>query len=265
LRPCLESILHKTAYRNFELIMLDNSRGKYPDGIADLKDLGLNVIECNEPFNWARLNNIGARHASGNLYLFLNDDIEVTDEQWLGELVRQANRPDVGTVGALLYYPNGALQHAGVVLVDHGGGCTHLLYKRMPSDTVYRRMHETTREVAASTGACLMLTRSRFEEIGGFDEELAVVGNDIDLCLRLLERGYRNVWTPHCQLVHHESISRKSNSPRADERTMWERWGKLFLAGDPYYNPNLSLTRADFSLAGGTQPARSEERRVGKG
>lgn len=255
LRPCLESILQKTAYRNFELIMLDNSRGKYPDGIAYLKDLGLNVIECNEPFNWARLNNIGARHASGNLYLFLNDDIEVTDEQWLGELVRQANRPDVGTVGALLYYPNGALQHAGVVLVDHGGGCTHLLYKRMPSDTVYRRMHETTREVAASTGACLMLTRSRFEEIGGFDEELAVVGNDIDLCLRLLERGYRNVWTPHCQLVHHESISRKSNSPRADERTMWERWGKLFLAGDPYYNPNLSLTRADFSLAGGTQPA----------
>lgn len=255
LRPCLESVMQKTAYRNFELIMLDNSRGRFPEGIAYLKDQGLTVIECNEPFNWARLNNIGVRHASGDLYLFLNDDIEVTDEQWLGELVRQASRPDVGTVGALLYYPNGALQHAGVVLVDHGGGCTHLLYKRMPSDTIYRRLHETTREVSANTGACLMLAKARFEEAGGFDEELAVVGNDIDLCLRLLGKGYRNVWTPHCQLVHHESISRKTNSPRADEKTMWERWGKLFLAGDSYYNPNLSLTRADFSLPGGTQSA----------
>jgi len=255
LRPCLESVVQNTAYRNFELIMLDNSRGKFPDGIQYLKDQGLKVIECNEPFNWARLNNIGVRHASGDLYLFLNDDIEVTDTQWLGELVRQANRPDVGTVGALLYYPNGALQHAGVALVDHGGGCTHLLYKRMPSDTIYRRLHETTREVAANTGACLMLSKARFEETGGFDEELAVVGNDIDLCLRLLSKGYRNVWTPHCQLVHHESISRKTNSPRADERTMWERWGTLFLAGDPYYNPNLSLTRADFSLPGGAQSA----------
>src|SRR5690606_17055031 len=184
LRPCLESLLEKTAYRNFEMILLDNSRGKFPEGIQYLRDKGLNVIECNEPFNWARLNNIGVRHATGDLYLFLNDDIEVTDADWLDELVRQAARPDVGTVGALLYYPNGALQHAGVLLVNHGGGCTHLLHKRMPSDAIYRRLHQTTREVSANTGACLMVSKARFEDVSGFDEELAVVGNDIDLCLR---------------------------------------------------------------------------------
>ena len=246
--PCIESLLALTDYPNYEVVILDNGRGKYPDGIQYLRDKQFTVIECNEPFNWARLNNIGVRHASGELFLFLNDDIEITSPDWLGQLVRQALRPEVGSVGALLYYPNGALQHTGVLLVNYGGGGIHLLHKRMPSDTIYRMLHATVREVSANTGACLMVSRDKFEKIGGFDEALAVVGNDVDLCLRLLDAGYRNLWTPLCSLIHHESISRKTSVPKEDEKAMWQRWSMRFMAGDAWYNPNLSADKGDFTL-----------------
>ncbi len=248
IKPCIDSLIEKTTYSNFEVVMLDNSRGKFPEGIRYLRDKELKVIECNEPFNWARLNNIGTQHSTGELYLFLNDDIEITTGDWLEQLVRQAVRPEVGAVGALLYYPNGALQHTGVLLVNYGGGGIHLLHKRMPGNNIYRHLHETVREVSANTGACLMVSRAKFDEIKGFDEELAVVGNDVDLCLRLLERGYRNIWTPLCHLIHHESISRKTSVPKEDEKAMWQRWSKRFIAGDDYYNPNLSADKGDFTL-----------------
>lgn len=247
-KPCMESLLSVTAYKNYEVIILDNGRGKYPEGIEYLRSKDFKVVECNEPFNWARLNNIGVRNASGEMYLFLNDDIEIIDPDWLEVLVREAMRPQVGAVGALLYYPNGALQHTGVLLVNYGGGGIHLLHKRMPSDTIYRHIHETTREVSANTGACLMVSREKFEQIGGFDEELAVVGNDVDLCLRLLDKGYRNLWTPYAKLIHHESISRKTSVPKENEKAMWQRWSKRFMAGDEYYNPNLSAEKGDFTL-----------------
>ncbi len=246
--PCIESLLALTAYRNYEVVILDNGRGKYPDGIAYLRDKQFTIIECNEPFNWARLNNTGVRHASGELYLFLNDDTEITTPDWLGELVRQALRPEIGAVGALLYYPNGALQHTGVLLVNYGGGGIHLLHKRMPTPTIYRQLHATVREVSANTGACLLVSREKFAQIGGFDEQLAVVGNDVDLCLRLLDAGYRNLWTPLCSLIHHESISRKTSVPKEDENAMWQRWSKRFMAGDAWYNPNLSAEKGDFTL-----------------
>lgn len=247
-KPCMESLLNVTAYKNYEVIILDNGRGQYPEGIEYLRNKDFKVVECNEPFNWARLNNIGVRNASGELFLFLNDDIEIIDAGWLGALVREAIRPQIGAVGALLYYPNGALQHTGVLLVNYGGGGIHLLHKRMPSDAIYRHLHETTREVSANTGACLMVTRAKFEEIGGFDEELAVVGNDVDLCLRLLDKGYRNLWTPYAKLIHHESISRKTSVPKENEKAMWKRWSKRFMAGDEYYNPNQSIEKGDFTL-----------------
>jgi len=252
IQPCIESLLQITAWPNYEVVILDNGRGKYPDGIAWLRQKPFTVVECNEPFNWARLNNIGVRHATGDLYLFLNDDIEITSPDWLEQLVRQALRPGVGAVGALLYYPNGALQHTGVLLVNYGGGGIHLLHKRMPSASIYRQLHATVREVSANTGACLLLTREKFAQIGGFDEELAVVGNDVDLCLRLLEAGYRNVWTPLCSLIHHESISRKTSVPKEDEQAMWRRWGHRFLAGDAWYHPHLSAEKGDFTLQAST-------------
>ena len=248
LHPCLESLLDNTAYRNYELVMLDNSRGRFPEGIAYLKEKNLTVIECDEDFNWARLNNIGARHAKGEYLLFLNDDIEIIDGNWLHELIKQAQRKAVGAVGALLYYPDGAIQHAGIFLVGHGGGCAHLFHRMMPNSGIYQRLDETVREVSAVTGACLMLARNKFEELDGFDEELAVVGNDVDLCLRLLQSGYRNIWTPKCRLVHHESISRKTIAPKEDEAAMWRRWGDQFRRGDFYYNPNLSREKWDCSL-----------------
>ena len=248
LHPCLESLLDNTAYRNYELVMLDNSRGRFPEGITYLKEKNLTVIECDEDFNWARLNNIGARHAKGEYLLFLNDDIEIIDGNWLHELIKQAQRKAVGAVGALLYYPGGAIQHAGILLVDHGGGCAHLFHRMMPNSGIYQRLDETVREVSAVTGACLMLARNKFEELDGFDEELAVAGNDVDLCLRLLQSGYRNIWTPKCRLVHHESISRKTIAPKEDEAAMWRRWGDQFRRGDFYYNPNLSREKWDCSL-----------------
>ncbi len=248
IQPCLDSLISLTDYSNYEVIMLDNSRGKNPKGIKYLRNKPVKLIECNEAFNWSRLNNIGAQHAEGELLLFLNDDIEITDSNWLTELVRQAVRPQVGTVGAKLLYANGALQHSGVLMVNYGGGCIHLFHKCMPSRSIYRDLHHTTREISANTGACLMVSRSKYDLIKGFDEELAVVGNDIDFCLRLSQRGYRNLWTPLCTLIHHESISRKATVPEADEKALWARWGERFTAGDEYYNPNLSLDKADFSL-----------------
>ncbi len=248
IKPCIESMLELTAYKNYEVVILDNSRGKNPEGIDYLKGKNFTVVECNEAFNWARLNNTGVKHATGQMYLFLNDDIEIIDPLWLEEMVRQAIRPEVGTVGALLYYPNGALQHTGVLLVNYGGGGIHLLHKRMPSDAIYRHIHETTREVSANTGACLMISQQKFAEIDGFDEELAVVGNDVDLCLRLLDKGYRNIWSPDVKLIHHESISRKTSVPKENEKAMWKRWSNRFVAGDEYYNPNLSSEKGDFTL-----------------
>jgi len=248
IKPCLDSLVKNTAYSNYEILMLDNSRGRYPEGIAYLQENNFKLIECDEEFNWARLNNIGARHSDAAYLLFLNDDIEVTDADWLVQMLRQAMRPDVGTVGSLLLYPNGAIQHAGVFMVNFGGGCAHLFHKMMPGDSIYRRLDKTVREVTASTGACLMVSREKFEAVGGFDEELSVVGNDIDLCLRLSATAYRNIWTPQCCLIHHESISRKTSLPKANELAMWKRWSTKFKAGDDYYNPNLSLEKPDCSL-----------------
>lgn len=254
LKPCLDT-LADSAYPDIELVILDNSRGSHPEGIRYAKDQGAVVIECNEAFNWSRLNNIGADKSSGELLLFLNDDIEVTDNNWLDDLVAHALRDDVGTVGCLLLYPNGTIQHGGVFLVDHGGGARHLFHKQLPGSGVYQRLDTCVREVSANTGACLMIAREKFDKLGRFDESLAVVGNDIDLCLRSLEAGFRNIWTPYSQLIHHESVSRQSKPIGKDEQSMWKRWGHRFKSGDPYYNPNLSQQREDCALKDDRLPA----------
>lgn len=247
LKPCLES-LSNTNYPDIELIILDNSRGKNPDGIQLARDHRALVIDCNEPFNWSKLNNIGASSSSGEILLFLNDDVEIIEPQWLTEMVRQVVRDDVGTVGSLLLYPNGAIQHAGVFLVDHGGGARHLFHRQLPGEGVYLQLDQCVREVSANTGACLMILRDRFDRLGRFDESLALVGNDIDLCLRALEAGWRNVWTPHSKLIHHESVSRQSKPISQDEKAMWQRWEHRFRGGDPWFNPSLSLKREDCML-----------------
>ncbi|HDZ07780.1 glycosyltransferase [Pseudohongiella sp.] len=254
LKPCLDT-LATTDYPDMEIIILDNSRGKHPKGIDYARQAGAVVVDCDEAFNWSRLNNKGVDHSSGDILLFLNDDIEIVQNDWLQELVRQVLQEGVATVGCLLLYPNGAIQHGGVFLVDHGGGARHLFHKQLPGAGIYQRLDKSVREVSASTGACLMIRRDRFEQLGRFDEELSIVGNDIDLCLRGLEAGLRNIWTPHSVLIHHESVSRQSKPIGKDEKTMWRRWGHRFRMGDPYYNPSLSLLREDCALATQTPPA----------
>jgi GT2 family glycosyltransferase len=258
LKPCVNSILDLTSYKNFELIFLDNGRGNNPDGIEFLKNKNIKVVEVNEVFNWSRLNNIGAMHSTGELYLFLNDDIEVLEKNWLDELVRQALRPSVGAVGGLLLYPDKRIQHAGVFLVDHGGGARHWLHFANLEKDIYQNLHQTVREVTANTGACLMMRKEVFDEVGGFDEKLPIVGNDIDICLRILNKEYLNIWTPECILIHHESISRKKIQFNDDEKEMWKRWGKNFLAGDSFYNKNLSLENSKCELVNLSSIEKSE-------
>jgi GT2 family glycosyltransferase len=248
LKPCLDTLAN-TDYPDLEIVILDNSRGRYPDGIEYARQTGAMVIECNEAFNWSRLNNRGVDACTGEILLFLNDDIEVMHPDWLTAMTRLAIRPGVGTVGCLLLYPNGAIQHAGVFLVDHGGGARHLFHKQLPGDGIYKRLDNRVREVSANTGACLMIARDRFERLGRFDETLSIVGNDIDLCLRCLEAGLRNLWTPDSRLVHLESVSRQNKPIGKDETAMWERWEHRFKGGDPWFNPALSLTREDMTLA----------------
>lgn len=248
-KPLVTSLQTHTAYHPYELIFIDNGRGQHPEGIQFLHQQGVTVIEHDAPFNWSRLNNIGAAAAQGELLLFLNDDIEITDGEWLTELVTQALRPDVGSVGALLLYPDGRIQHGGNFLVNHGGGVCHSLQYLDPQSQIYQNLHQMVREVASNTGACLMIRRSLFEQMHGFDEGFEIVGSDIDLALRIQAAGYRNLWTPFAQLIHHESISRKQTKVEPDETRFRQRWGQLLAAGDPYYNPNLTQKYSDYSLA----------------
>jgi GT2 family glycosyltransferase len=248
-QTCIGSLSRNTDYPDYELVFLDNGRGRNEDGRAFLLESGHRVVERDEPFNWARLSNAGAAEAHGELLLFLNDDIEAFESGWLRELASLAIRPDSGSVGGLLLYPNGLIQHAGVLLVGYGGGAMHWFQRQDPEGGIYRNLHAVTREVAANTGACLMVRRDRFEAIGGFDETLAISGNDIDFCLRLSAQGYRNLWTPHARLVHHESVSRRATPVEDDESAIWRRWRTVLRAGDSNYNPNFSREASDCSLS----------------
>ena len=245
--PLIRS-LSTTSYKNYELIAIDNSRGRNQDGIQLLRDNGARVLERDEDFNWAKLNNDGAAEANGELLLFLNDDIEIIDPDWLTELVSQAQRPEIGAVGALLLYPDRRIQHGGVFFVGYGGGAVHLFQGIDPAYGTYLDLHRTQREVSAVTGACLMVRRGVFDDVGRFDERLAIAGNDVDLCLRLMKRGLRNIWTPYAVLLHHESASRRDASITPDETTMWQIWGDFLRAGDPFHSPHFAKDRVDCAL-----------------
>lgn len=237
-----------TAYEPKEIVVLDNSRGRNSDGIELLKDAGVELVECDEPFNWARLSNRGAAHASGDLLLFLNDDMHTDDRGWLEPLVQLALQPDVGAVGPLLVYPDGTIQHAGIFLVGHGGGAAHLLQGLDPTQDLYLDLQHVTREVSAVTGACLLVRREAFDEVGGFDERFRVSGNDVDFCLRLNASGRRVLWAPQSVLLHEEGRSRRGVDYLGDEGRLWERWGDELASGDPYHSLNLSQDRVDCDL-----------------
>ena len=259
LEQTLEGLLHKTDYPNIELIIMDNGSVETAT-LAYFKtlmqqDARVRVIRHDAPFNYSELNNLGVAQSRGKIIGLINNDLAVIHEAWLSEMVSHALRPEIGAVGAKLLYPNETLQHAGVI-VGLGGMAGHG-FKHLPKAFAgdHWRPH-LTQNYTAVTGACLLMRREIFEEVGGLNaKDLKVAFNDVDLCLKIRQRGYRIVWTPHAQLYHFESISRGSdNTPRKYLRLRHELnymaniWGKE-LARDPYYNPNLTLQYEDFSLA----------------
>ncbi len=256
LRAAVDSLYRHTDYPSWQLLIVDNG-SEQPATLAYLAELAASgharVLRDERPFNYSALNNVAAAQADADILLFINDDIEATHGDWLSEMVSHALRPTVGAVGARLLYPNGSLQHAGVILV--GGVAAHA-HAGIPREADgYFGRARLVADFSAVTGACLAIAKSKFDAVGGFDEQLAVAFNDVDLCLRLQQAGYWNVWTPYSELIHHESVSRGQDST-PDKRARYQgevafmkaRWGKHLLA-DPCYSPNLTYERLDFSLA----------------
>lgn len=258
LRRCVESIFNYTQYSNIEMVIIDNGSDelvtlRYLQYLQDYRNV--TVIKDDSPFNYAALNNKAVKRCHGDLIAFLNNDMEIITPGWLDEMVGYALQPEMGAVGAKLYYPDNSIQHAGVIIglggvaghshkhfaKDHPGFCGRLLLAQ---------------NLSAVTAACLVVRKSVFEEVGGFDQvNLSVAFNDVDLCLRIQEQGYFNVWTPYAELYHHESATRGyEDTPEKQARFsreidyMKSRWGNELL-NDPAYNPNLTLDREDFSFA----------------
>ncbi|WP_375772810.1 glycosyltransferase family 2 protein [Archangium gephyra] len=255
LRPCIESIRSKTTYSEYEILVVDNQSEdeltlSYLHSLESQQQA--RVLRYPHPFNYSAINNFAARSARGSVLVLLNDDIEVISEDWLEELVSQAIRPEVGAVGAKLLYPDGRLQHVGVVL-GLGGVAGHL--HRLEPDAQHARTRYT-HQASAVTAACLALRTDVFKQVGGLNErQLSVAFNDVDLCLRVGELGLRNLWASHAVLYHHESISRGSDETPAQRsrfhgeiQYMLRRWGRA-LETDAFYNPNLTLNGTDAGLA----------------
>jgi GT2 family glycosyltransferase len=245
LRRCLHSISAKTRGAAYEVLIVDNGSIR-EDTLRFLGTCGHLRIPAPGPFNFAGLNNLGARHARGRHLLFLNNDTEVIDEEWLAALVEHSHRGPVGAVGAKLYYPDGRLQHVGMVL-GIKAGVAHAFRGAPGTHPGYFDSAVVTRNYSAVTGACLMTRRDVFESLGGFNEAFAVDYNDVDYCLRAQARGYRVVFTPAARLWHHESVTRPR---RVDpvEHALFHRVWATAVARDPYYNPNLSTRDIDFRV-----------------
>jgi GT2 family glycosyltransferase len=259
LEKCVDSILEKTTYPNYEIIILDN-QSREPETLVWFESIGrdprVRVVAYDHPFNYSAINNFGVRQAHGTVIGLINNDVEVISPDWLTEMVAHACRPDIGCVGAKLYYSDGAVQHGGVIL-GIGGVAGHV-YRHFPQDHPgYFNRLLLTQNLSAVTAACLLVRREVYEQAGGLNEvDLMVALNDVDFCLKVREAGYRNLWTPFAELYHHESVSRGADdTPEKKLRFerefayMRRRWARE-LDADPAYNCNLSRTREDFSLCG---------------
>ena len=240
---CIVSVWERSTYKNIEIIVVDNSRqhpnyGKKKLG-KFLEEGKCRILYVNEPFNWARLNNLAAKEAKGDFFLFLNDDTEVITPDWLERMIGEAQRPEIGEVGALLLFPDGRVQHAGVFLVEHGGGARHWYQLEKEDCKAYHDFLHYRRECTFCTGACIMVARDKFERLNGFDESFPVVSNDLDFGLRLRESGYRNLYLPDVKLTHREKVSRHNTGETEGEKYCWKVWGTKLCSGDEYYNPFL--------------------------
>jgi GT2 family glycosyltransferase len=242
---CLKSIFTKSSHPNFEVIVLDNETTD-ERALEAMEKYPVRRISFPNPFNFSRANNQGAAAATGEFLVFLNNDTEVITADWLQHLLYYAEQPDVGAAGALLAYDDKTVQHAGVAL-GMRGTADHTM-RRFPIDVDgYAGSLACAREVSAVTGACLMIRKSLFEEVGGFNDHFFTAYQDVDLCLRLRARNLRVICTPQALLLHHESISRRSYYDMIDRMLLLDQWEDVIERGDPYYNPNLDLERGDYS------------------
>lgn len=248
---CLVSIAQTKGDTNLEVLLVDNrsieSRTKERSVTWEARWPWVHSATFDEPFNFQKLNNWAVEQTDGATLLFLNNDTQAVHAEWLQAMLEHAQRPEVGAVGARLFFPNGTIQHAGVV-VGIGGFAEHPWSGSDPSQWTAAGPSYWTRNFLAVTAACLMVERAKFEEVGGFDERFTIGGGDVDLGLRLHELGYWNVYTPFARLIHHESVSRGSEVPQAD-LTESERAYAVYTDGnDPFYNPNLSLEGTDVAI-----------------
>lgn len=261
LRRCVSSILEKSTYTNYEIVIVENNSATEAvfDLYKNLQETGagrIRVVTFEGAFNYSAVNNLGVRHAEGEYVLLLNNDTQVITPGWMEEMLMYAQRDDVGAVGAKLYYGDGTIQHGGVVIglgAHRTAGHVHYKMPRLSLGYMGRLCY--AQDMTAVTGACLMVKKSLYWQVGGLEEAFAVSLNDVDFCLKLRRAGYLNVFTPFAQLYHYESRSRgldesgKSAERYEREAALFrEKWKKELQAGDPYFNPNFSLDRSDFSL-----------------
>lgn len=282
LKRCVNSILEKTDYDDYEIVIVDNQSQEketleYLDKLKNFpptkvnenplslrerervkvglySDKRIKLLSYDKPFNFSAINNFAVKSTDAPVLLFLNNDTEVISSEWLSAMLEFAQREDVGAVGAKLLYPNDTIQHAGVILGIGGvANHSHLGFPRA-SHGYFGRIN-VAQNLSVVTGACMMMRRSVFEELGGFNESLSHAFNDVDLCLKIRDKGYLIVYTPYAELYHHESASRGYEDNAEKQARFWkevaivqERWKQVFENGDPYYNPNLTLKKEDFSI-----------------
>ena len=259
LQRCITSILDKTTYDNYDIIVVENNSTtdeiyEYYKKIQEYDNV--RVITYEDDFNYSKINNLGVENAQGEYILLLNNDTKVITLDWIEELLMYAQREDVGAVGAKLYYEDMTIQHAGVVLglgAHRTAGHSH--YRVSSNNLGYMGRLCYAQNVMAVTGACLMMKKSLYTELGGLDENFAVSLNDVDLCVRAWKEGYVNVFTPFAELYHYESVSRglddsgeKAARYDRESEAFRTKWKELLVKGDPYYNVNFSLDRSDFAL-----------------
>ncbi|MDD6695426.1 MAG: glycosyltransferase family 2 protein [Firmicutes bacterium] len=259
LSRCVESIINLSTYDNYEIVIVENNSETaeirtYYEEIS--RHPRVQVIEYKGDFNYSKINNFGVQYAKGEYLLLLNNDTEVINPDWMEELLMYAMRKDVGVVGAKLYYPDKTIQHAGIVIglgAHRTAGHTH--YRIPEANVGYMGRLCYAQDVTAVTGACMMVSKALYEELGGLDESFTVALNDVDFCLRVREKGLLNIFTPFAELYHYESKSRGSD--KKDERALRYqqesdrfrvKWADALAKGDPYYNPNFSLDHSDFTV-----------------
>ena len=259
LSRCVESIINLSTYDNYEIVIVENNSETaeirtYYEEIS--RHPRVQVVEYKGDFNYSKINNFGVQYAKGEYLLLLNNDTEVITPDWMEELLMYAKRKDVGVVGAKLYYPDKTIQHAGIVIglgAHRTAGHTH--YRIPEANVGYMGRLCYAQDVTAVTGACMMVSKALYEELGGLDESFTVALNDVDFCLRVREKGFLNIFTPFAELYHYESKSRGSD--KKDERALRYqqesdrfrvKWADALAKGDPYYNPNFSLDHSDFTV-----------------